>query len=553
MIINSGKISSKKERFSPLERTIQELIKSKAKTPADLATIGRKTAKKFKISCPSNVKLLKAYHDLLENKRIKKNKKLEELLIKRRVRSLSGVVIVSVLTKSYPCPGKCIYCPTEAGIPKSYLSGEPAVERAKKLNYNPYIQVQKRIESLDIQGHPIDKIELRIIGGSWSYYPKNYQIWFVKRCFQAANDFALVQKTKCQNIEKEQKRNEKAKCRIVGVSIETRPDLINKKEIFNLRKLGVTMVELGVQTIFDDILEKCQRGHFVKETISATKILKNAGFKIMYQMMPNLPGSDLKKDLKCFKVIFADQNFKPDWLKIYPCLVCKGSKLYGIWKKGKFKPYSDKELIELLIKIKKNLPYWVRLARLFRDIPAPKIEAGCKISNMREVVQAEMKGKGLKCKCIRCREVKEQYNPKEKIYLFRKNYNASDGKEIFLSYENKDRTKLFSFLRLRIPSSAFREMAENCSLPFLPVLRKAAIVRELHTYGPMLALGEKKLAPQHQGLGKKLINEAEKISKKEFNIKKIAVISGIGVRNYYKKLGYKLRETYMVKNLTSAS
>jgi len=509
-----------------------------------LASLKRKLAKRYKISCPSNIRLLKAYHNLLKIGRIKRNEKLENLLKKRKIRSLSGVVVVSVLTKPFPCPGKCIYCPIEKGMPKSYLSGEPAAERARKLKFDPYLQVQKRLESLKKQGHPTDKIELRIIGGTFSFYPKNYKIWFLANCFAAANERKRILKKKLdwKILEKEQKINEKARQRIVGISIETRPDFIDEKEILILRKLGVTMVELGVQTIFDDILEKCQRGHGVKETILATKLLKDAGFKVMYQMMPNLPGSNFKRDLKCFQEIFENENFKPDWLKIYPTVVCKGSELYEIWKKGKYHPYSDKKLIELLIKIKEKLPYWVRLARLFRDIPVPKIEAGCKISNLREVVQKEMKKRGLKCKCIRCREIREKYNPKEKVYLFREDYDASDGKEIFLSFENKNRKKLFSFLRLRV--------AEDSPLLFFPVLRNAAIIREIQTYGELIPIGQKKLAPQHRGLGKKLIKEAEKITKKEFGLRKVVVISGIGVRDYWRKLGYKLKETYMVKFLS---
>ena len=522
-----------------------------------MSKIKREIAKTLKISFPSNVELLKAYHNLLRKKIIKKNEILENLLRKRKIRSLSGVVVVSVLTKPWPCPGKCIYCPSEKGLPKSYLSGEPAVERAKRANFDPYIQTQNRLQSLKIQGHPIDKIELRIIGGSWSSYPKKYQEKFIAKCLQAANEFEKKSQQgsdPCKFLEKEQKRNEKAKCRIVGISIETRPDLIyphtkrahskncakrsarygvgvNRKEIFNLRKLGVTMVELGVQIINDDILKKCQRGHMVQETIKATELLKNAGFKVMYQIMPNLPGSNLKQDFESVKKIFENPNFKPDWLKIYPCLVCKGTKLYQMWKQEKYRPYSDKELVELLIKIKQILPYWVRLARLFRDIPAQKIEAGSKTSNLRQVVQKEMKKRKLSCRCIRCREVRENYNPKEKIFLFREDYNASNGREIFLSFENKNRSKLYSLLRLRVNQSA-------------------AIIRELHTYGQMTPIAGGKIWAQHRGLGKKLVRQAEKITKKEFGLKKIAVISGIGAREYYSsKLGYKLRETYMFKKL----
>jgi elongator complex protein 3 len=537
-----------------LELIIKKLSKKPIKNEADLASFKRKLAKERGTSCLSNVELLKTYHKLVKNKRIRKSENLENLLIKRKIRSLSGVIVVSVLTKPYFCPGKCIFCPTEKGFPKSYLSGEPAAERAKSLKFDPYLQVKKRLESLKRQGHPIDKIELRIIGGSFSVYPEYYKIWFTTNCFTAANESRRVsdKKVSWESLKKEQKINEKSKQRIIGISVETRPDLINKQEILSLRNLGVTMVELGVQTIFDEVLKKCKRGHGEKESVFATKLLKDSGFKILYQMMPNLPRSNPDKDLKCFKEIFRNSDFKPDWLKIYPCLVCKGSELYKIWKRKDYKSYSDNVLINLLIKIKTNLPYWVRLARLFRDIPSPKIEGGCKISNIREVVLEKMKKQKKTCHCIRCREVRENYDPKEKIYLFRENYEASDGKEIFLSFENKKRTKLFSFLRLRISSG------EN----FLPVLENSAIIRELQTYGQVVPISENRIAlpasampkalqagPQHKGLGKKLIKMAEKITKKEFGISKIAVISGVGVRGYYRKLGYKLNNTYMIKQI----
>ncbi|MCK4473952.1 tRNA uridine(34) 5-carboxymethylaminomethyl modification radical SAM/GNAT enzyme Elp3 [Candidatus Parcubacteria bacterium] len=503
---------------------IQELIKAKAKTPADLAMIKRKTAKKYKISCPSNIALLKDYHKMKRNKRIKKSANIENLLITRPIRSLSGIVNVSVLTKPYPCPGKCIYCPQEKGIPKSYLSGEPAVERAKRLNYDPYLQVQKRLEMLEAQGHPIDKIELRIIGGTWSFYPKKYQTEFVKKCFDAAN-----QKT-MKTLEKAQNTNEKAKHRIIGLSIETRPDFIDVAEIKRLRKLGATMVELGVQSIYDDVLKLNLRGHKVKETILATKLLKDAGFKVLYQMMPNLFGSCLKKDAKMFEEIFQNPDFQPDLLKIYPCALLRNTLLFQQWKKKKYKPYTEKQLIELIKFIKKKIPYYVRIQRITRDIPAQVIVAGpAKISNLRQIIAREAKKEKWQCKCIRCREVRKNYNPKEKIYLFRQDYQASGGTEIFLSFENKKRTKLYSLLRLRIS--------------------KTAIIRELHTYGQLHPIGDTYvISPQHKGLGKKLVKQAEKITKKEFGVKKIAVISGVGARQYWRKLGYKLKDTFMVKS-----
>jgi elongator complex protein 3 len=541
------------------ESIIEEATRIPTKIEGDLSSLKRRFAKKYKISCPSNVALLKAYHNLLGKKRIKKSEILEILLRKRKIRSLSGVVVVSLLTKPYPCPGKCIYCPTEKGIPKSYVSGEPAVERAKRLNFDPYLQVQKRIESLKKQGHPTDKIELRTIGATFTFYPSDYKTWFISNCFAAANGRRGISKkeTSQRVLEKEQKINEKAKQRIVGISIETRPDFIDEKEILNLRRSGITMVELGVQTIFDYILEKCKRGHGVKETILATKLLKDAGFKVMYQMMLNLPGSSLKRDLKSFEEIFENENFKPDWLKIYPAVVCKGSELFQIWKKGKYIPYSDRKLIDLLIEIKEKLPYWVRVARLFRDIPSEKIETGCKVSNLREVIHREMEKRSLKCKCIRCREVRENYEPRKKFCLFREDYEASGGKEIFLSFENKNRQKLLSFLRLRIPS--LKSTGARSPLT-IPVLENSAIIREIQTYGQAVPISEinpaveeshywARIAPQHRGLGKKLIKEAEKIAKNEFGFRKIAAISGVGVRNYWRKLEYRLEDTYMVKRL----
>lgn len=485
-----------------------------------MAYFKREIAKKYKIPCPSNIELLKAYHKLAKNR----SARIENLLKTRPIRSLSGIVNISVLTKPYPCPGKCLYCPIEKGIPKSYVSGEPAVERAKKLKYNPYLQVKKRIEMLKIEGHPTDKIELRVVGGTWSFYPRKYQFWFIKKCFDACNE------KNSKNLNDAQKLNEKVKHRIVGLSIETRPDFINEKEIEWLRILGATMVELGVQSIYDNVLKLNLRGHDVRQTVLATKLLKDAGFKILYQMMPNLLGSSLKKDEEMFKELFAGPNFQPDLLKIYPCALMKEAPLYKLWKNKKYKPYSEKQLIELFKKIKKSIPYYVRIQRITRDIPSKRILAGAaRISNLRQMLANSMKKEHWHCHCIRCREVKEEYNPKEKVILFRKDYLASDGKEIFLSFENTSRTKLFSLLRLRLTSE------------------KEAIVRELHTYGPLVPILERKLAPQHKGFGKKLIKIAEKIAKKEFHSKKISVISGVGVRSYFKKLGYKLENTYMVK------
>ena len=569
-MINQVKWSNENVKIE--EVTIQELIKNRIKTPAGLAAIKRKMAKKYKVPCLSNIKILKSYRELVKKKKIKRSKKIENLLRTRPIRSLSGIVNVSVLTKPYPCPGKCLYCPLERGMPKSYLSGEPAAERAKRLKFNPYLQVKKRIEMLKNEGHPTDKIDLRIIGGTWSYYPKNYQVWFIKECFRACNGFNRTKKSKIKNpykvepsgfrqksklqikiqkLEKIQKRNEKAKSRITGISVETRPDFINERGVKFMRELGITRVELGVQSVFDDVLKLNLRGHGVREIILATKILKDAGFKICYQVMPNLLGSDLERDEKMFKGLFSNSNFSPDYLKIYPCALLKETPLYKWYLKGKYKPYSKEELIDLTKKIKLKIPYYVRIQRITRDIPSQYIiEGGAKISNLRQIVQEKMKNENLKCKCIRCREIREKYDPKEKVYLFRKDYKASEGKEIFLSFENKNRTKLFSFLRLRIPLKGHNRVTTVAKVcPILLVLKNAALIREIQTFGEVVPIGAKKIAPQHRGLGKKLIKEAEKIVKKEFGLRKIAVISGVGVRDYFKKLGYRLKTTYMTKEI----
>jgi len=327
------------------KKNIEDLLKSRIKNQADLSSFKRKIAKKYKIPCPSNIELLKAYHSFLKIKRQKLSEKIEKLLRTRPIRSLSGIVNISVLTKPYPCPGKCTFCPIEEGFPKSYLAGEPAADRAKKLNYDPYLQVQKRIEMLKTEGHPTDKIELRIVGGTWSFYPKKYQEWFIKRCFKAANEFESSKNPRPQILEKEQKKNEKTKYRIVGIAIETRPDFINEREVLSLRRLGVTMVELGIQTVFDDVLRKCKTGLTAEKIAKATKLLKDSGSKVLYHIMPNLPSSDLKKDLKAFRIIFKDERFKPDWVKIYPCVVCRETKLYNWWKRRKYKSYSEKELV----------------------------------------------------------------------------------------------------------------------------------------------------------------------------------------------------------------
>ncbi len=526
------------------------MIQADLKSRSDLNGFKRKMAKKYQIPCPKNIDLLQTYHKLLKQK--SKNSQclgvrhpnIEEFLRIKPVRSLSGIVNVSVLTKPYPCPGKCIFCPEQKGIPKSYLAQEPAVQRAVLTKFSPSKQVSTRLESLTAIGHPIDKVELRIIGGTWSYYPRQYQTWFVEECFKAANKYLGQTHGKPKSdLKTLQKRNEKAKARIIGITIETRPDYIDLDEIKQLRKLGVTRVELGAQTVYDNVLKLNKRGHGIKETIKATKLLKDAGFKVSYQMMPNLAGSSFKKDTIMFKEIFSNPDFKPDLLKIYPLALLKQAPLYKWYKQGRFKPYTEKQLIKLLTEIKKHIPYWCRIERIIRDIPSIEVTAGgVKTSNLREVVQKTLLAKGEKCKCIRCREVGKDYDSKEKLKLFRQDYQASGAKEVFLSFENKTRSHLYALLRLRLPMYDVRHHT-------LAVLKNTAIVRELHTYGQLTPIGDKTASAQHKGMGRKLIRKAEKIAK-QAGFKKIAVISGIGARGYYRtKLSYKLKDTYMLKRI----
>ncbi len=497
--------------------------------------------KNERIMPPKNTEIKTVYEEMIAKKEIKRNKTFESLLLTRKIRSLSGVAVVAVLTKPFECPGNCLFCSTEKDMPKSYLSNEPAAARAKSLGFRPYKQTQVRLKVLALNGHPTDKIELIVIGGTFSHFPKKYQTWFTKECFRAANDFPknkMGAKNK-SDLEKEKKRNEKAKNRIVGLTLETRPDFIDEKEIKNFRRLGATRVEIGIQSIYDDVLKKNNRGHLVAETIQATKLLKDAGFKINYHLMPGMLGSSPKRDLAMMKTIFSDSRFQPDMVKIYPCVVTENSELFKLWKTGKYKPLSNTQNKNLLVKIKKIIPPYVRITRLVRDIPEGSIVAGPNVSNLRQILKREK----VSCNCIRCREIGSDFTGQEKIALNRIDYDASDGKEIFLEYVSTNKKKLFALLRLRIPEN----LNQN---NFQKVLRDAAIIREVHTYGKLAGINKKeKFSPQHIGLGKKLIKEAEKIAKKEFSAQKIAVISGVGVRNYYRKFGYRLQDEYMIKYL----
>lgn len=535
-----------------MHEVIAEIIEKKPKTKEELQKIKLQTAKKYSLpKIPRN-------SEILENVKEEEHKILQNILRLKPTRSLSGVVVVAIMTSPEKCPhGKCLYCPggVEKGTAQSYTGKEPASLRAIMYNFDPYTQTKKRLEQLNAIAHAIDKVDLIIMGGTFTARDENYQEWFIKRCFDAMNSMSdnfkeidIISKKQLEEEESSslqiaQLKNEKANSRCIGLTIETRPDYCKERDIQRILNYGATRVEIGVQTIYDDILEKVKRGHDVQETINATKLIKDYGLKVCYHLMPNLPYSSYEKDLQCFKEIFNNENFKPDMLKIYPCLVIEGTELYELWKRGEYKPYEDEKIIELLIEVKKIIPRWIRIQRIQRDIPVQLILNGCKKSNLREIVKKRLKEKGEKCHCIRCREVgeierfkwKKEVNSVESIELKRIDYNASCGKEIFLSYENN---VLIGYSRLRIPS-------ENS------LFYGNAIIRELKVFGEVVPIEEKakEKQQQHRGFGRELMNISEKIAKEEFSAKKLFVNSGIGAREYYRKLGYKEEGHYIVKNL----
>jgi elongator complex protein 3 len=523
------------------QKAILELMNTPVKSKQEFFVAQRKIAKKYAVGLMSSQEIVKIYQGLLKSKKIERNINFEKLIRKRAVRTMSGIAPVAVLTKPYPCPGNCAYCPTEKDVPQSYLSNEPAVMRAIRCGYNPYVQVQDRLRALVANGHEPTKIELIVIGGTWSCLPEKYKYWYILNLFAGANRFRIKnEKLKIKNYQYpnffslkkmkeclliEQKKNERAKYKIIGLTLETRPDYININELEEMRNLGCTRVELGVQHTDDEILKLNKRGHGVRKTAEATKLLKDYGFKVTYHIMPGLPGSTPIKDFKMFKSLFADERFQPDQIKFYPCVVTKGSLLYRWWKQGKYKPYTDKQLQDLIIKCKREVPEYVRIIRLIRDIPGESIIAGNKITNLRQVMQ----DKGVACRCIRCRECKSQLKIKnEKLKII--DYQASGGKEYFISLNSTDNKILYGFCRLRLGTDI-------------------AMIRELHVYGELMSVDGAETKVQHTGLGAKLLQEAERIAKKE-GYTKMRIISGIGVRTYYRKFGYRLNNTYMEKNLT---
>ncbi len=483
---------------------------------------------------PRDSDILSAYRGLVIDGSLPENPAILKLLTTRAIRTLSGVTAMAVMTKPYVCPGLCTFCPLELGMPKSYLSDEPAAARAKMMNFDPRLQIESRLTQLTETGHDTDKIELIVIGGTFSNYPEDYKRSFFKDMIDTING------TVSSSLESAQIYNETAARRIVGISIETRPDWIDDKEVRLLRELGVTKIQVGVQAFDETILARIKRGHTLDRVGEATRLLKDAGIKVCYHFMPNLPGSNPELDLQMAHMMYEDPRFKPDFVKIYPAQVIAGTQMYREWEQGEFTPYDDELLKETLKSIKKITPPFVRIDRLVRDISKKWVAAGTKATNMRQYIQLEMKSEGWSCQCIRCREVKAlDYTTKPEL----KNLTIETlgGVEHLLTFERDD--KLFSLLRLRLPT-----ISSHLS-PLFSELAGCAIIRELHTYGKTVVHDQKgSTKTQHRGLGKQLMLKAESIAKAA-GYKKIAVISSIGTRDYYRKLGYEREGLYMTKTL----
>ena len=471
---------------------------------------------------------------------------------KRPSRVLSGVTVVAVMTAPYPCPhGKCAYCPggPEYGTPQSYYGDEPALMRALRVGYDPYEQVRVRLRQYEYLGYRPSKVDVIVMGGTFTALPEHYQEWFVTSLFEAFNRYPEDRPEKLPSLEEAQLRNETARIRVVGLTFETRPDHISEYVVNRLLYLGGTRVEIGVQSIYDDVLRIVERGHTVKETIKATQLLKDSGFKVVYHIMPGLPGSNFERDLEMVRELFENPDFRPDMLKIYPTLVVKGTKLYQWWVEGRYKALSDEEAVELISEMYRYIPKWVRIMRIQRDLPAQYIEAGPKKGNLRELVELRALSKGIKINEIRFREVGRSLLLRGKkltnVEVLVTEYEASGGVEVFISAEDIQNDVLVGLLRLRIPSEkAFRPEIDS----------KTAIIRELHVYGPQLPVGEepRDIDTQHLGVGAKLLKKAEEVAYSKYDKRKILILSGIGVREYYRKLGYwrEKNSPYMMKLLT---
>ena len=555
--------------------------------------------------------LVAVYRLMVEDGEISDDPAILARIRMKPVRTLSGVTTVTVLTKPYPCPGKCIFCPTEERMPKSYLSDEPGARRGLQHGFDPYDQVRSRISALEQVGHPTDKIELLILGGTWSAYRRDYQEWFIKRCFDALNKSdepgwqdrlllsgegkAYIPNKETEKLQSEedlvrsQNLNETAAHRNVGLVIETRPDEITPAELAWLRHLGVTKVQMGAQSLDDRVLELNQRGHKTADTLLACSLLRAAGFKIVLHWMPNLLGATLDSDRNDFIRLWQETSdgmgLAPDEIKIYPCQLLENADLYQNWQRGEYQPYTEQALTNLLADIKPSIPRYCRVNRVIRDIPSTHVVAGNRRTSLRQDVQLELQRRGQHCSCLRCREVRNQEVDPASLQLDDLVYHPAYTEEHFLSFVTPD-DHVAGYLRLSLPEfdpsgkrQGLSAMSNNLEGPdswvpanemddegkqkrkarannfikhpetILPDLRGAALIREVHVYGQSLPMGvERHGAAQHAGLGTRLLEEAETIAR-QHGYQRLSVIAAIGTRKYYLSRGFERGETYLVKEL----
>jgi len=491
--------------------------------------------------------IYKTYSKLLSWNAIDSDKFIEEKILTKKVRSNSGVVVITVFTSPTPngqqfsCKWDCHYCPKEPGQPRSYLLNEPGVRRANRNEFDAYKQFTSRADTLMNNGHPIDKLEILVLGGTWTSYPEDYREEFIRDIYYSANvyfDFSSKRMRRL-SLSDEQSINETARSRIIGITLETRPDTINSREILLFRKYGCTRVQLGVQHTDHNILKLINRKCTTEDTINAIRMLKDSCFKIDIHLMPDLPGASPEIDCKMFNQVLKNSYLQADQWKIYPCSVTPWTKIEKWFSEGKYIPYTNKnpqDLVNVIMYVKQRIHPWIRLNRIIRDIPNEYIIGGNNVTNLRQIIHDQMKKYNIQCRCIRCREVKNTI-PTGEIVLKTRLYYASGGCECFISYESPDSSILYGFCRLRITHH-----------PQVKELNHCAFVRELHVYGKTVPVNHESVVVQHKGLGSKLLIEAEKFAF-TWGYSKMAVISGVGTREYYRKRGYTRGKYYQIKHL----
>ena len=546
--------------------------------------------------------IIRAYRTLADQHQFQDERAFRAKVRMKPIRTASGVSPVTVLTKPFPCPGRCVFCPSDVRMPKSYLSREPGAQRAAQHRFDPYYQTLSRLYAFHNTGHDVDKVELIVLGGTWSFYPEPYQVWFVKRCFDAMNDFSerrataeghvqgppppvdfadlqeevdgrtrersynqivsgflgeqlegrLIDNSEeatWQDLQEAQKVNERAVARCVGLVLETRPDHLDDDEVVRLRRLGATKVQIGIQSLSDEILEANKRGHDVAATRRAIRRLRAAGFKLHVHWMPNLVGATPAGDIEDFKRLFDDPAIRPDELKVYPCSLIETAELMQFYENGSWQPYSGEELLEILTASLLEVPPYCRVTRVIRDIPGDDIVTGNKTTNFREVAERELAQRGQRSRDIRAREIRNHPVDPERLQLDRVEYETSTGKEFFLQWiqpptDPSDHERLVAFLRLALP----REPVS------IPEIADAAMIREVHVYGVVVSIGggASDGRSQHLGLGRRLIDEAAEIAR-QHGFQNLAVISSVGTRDYYRRQGFVDQELYQHRSLVSSN